>query len=133
MRRQGVSHVSELRPFMQAGTPDVEFVPELLPGPGEVVLEKSSPSFFIGTPLEVRLRAKGVESVILVGVATEQGIEFTARHALALGYFTVIAEDAVGSFTPEGHEIGLAYLRTAALVVSTEDILRAWSMQVSHR
>lgn len=89
------------------------------------MLEKSSPSFFIGTPLEVRLRAMAVEGVILVGVATEQGIEFTARHALALGYFAVIAEDAVGSVTPEGHESGLAYLRTAALVVSTEDILRA--------
>ncbi len=126
MKRQNVNDPAQVTPFMQAGTPDVEIVPALDPRPDEPIIEKSTPSFFIGTPLELRLRARGIETLVLAGVATEQGIEMTARHALALGLFAIVAEDAVGSFSLAGHELGLAYLRTAVDVVPAAEIVKAW-------
>jgi nicotinamidase-related amidase len=125
MRRQGVSRVTDVRPYMQAGSEDVEFLAGFQPAPDELVIQKSTPSFFIGTPLEQRLRARSINTLVLAGVATEQGIEFTARHALALGFFVVVAEDAVGSFTAEGHDLGLAFLRTVVEVAPISSILSA--------
>ncbi len=126
MKRQNVTDPSQAKAFMQTGTPDVEIVPALDPRPGEPVIEKSTPSFFVGTPFELRLRARDITTIVLTGVATEQGIEMTARHALTLGFFAVVAEDAVGSFTESGHELGLSYLRTAVDVVPASDIVDAW-------
>jgi nicotinamidase-related amidase len=126
IRRQGVGSIDELQPYMQRGMPETEFLPGLEPGPEHLVLEKSVPSFFIGTPLDLRLRAVGIRTVVLTGVATEIGIEFTARHALALGYYVVTVEDAVGSYTDEMHRTGLEHLRPIGPTPSTREVLAAW-------
>lgn len=126
MRRQNATDPSRVKAFMQAGTPDVEIVPALDPRPEEPIVEKSTPSFFVGTALELRLRARGIETLVLTGVATEQGIEMTARHALTLGFFAVVAEDACASFSAAAHDMGITYLRTAVDVVPTAEIVAAW-------
>lgn len=125
MRRQGVHTIEELRPYMQRGMPETEFLAGLSPDPGHIVLEKSVPSFFIGTPLDLRLRALGIRTVVLTGVATEIGIEFTARHALALGYFVVVIEDAVGSYTEEANRSGLEHLRSIGPTPTTLQVVAA--------
>jgi len=126
VRRQGVATIGELVPYMQRGMPTTEFLPGLEPGPEHLVLEKSVPSFFIGTPLDLRLRAAGIRTVVLSGVATEIGIEFTARHALALGYFVVTVEDAVGSYTDEANRTGLEHLRPIGPTPTTREVVAAW-------
>jgi len=126
MRRQGVRSVRELKPYMQRGMPETEFLPGLSPDPDHLVLEKSVPSFFIGTPLDLRLRGLDIRTVLLTGVATEIGIEFTARHALALGYFVVVVEDAVGSYTDEANRTGLEHLRPIGATPTTDEVLAAW-------
>ncbi|HEX9494408.1 MAG TPA: isochorismatase family cysteine hydrolase [Candidatus Limnocylindria bacterium] len=133
MKRQQVNDRSQLKPTMQIGTPDVEIIAELDPRPGEPIIEKSTPSFFVGTPLELRLRAHGITTLVLTGVSTEQGIEMTARHGLTLGFFAVVAEDAVGSFSAAAHELGLAYLRTAVDVVPAAQVAEAWGASSSPR
>jgi nicotinamidase-related amidase len=126
IRRQGVATIDELAPYMQRGMPTTEFLPGLEPGPEHLVLEKSVPSFFIGTPLDLRLRAAGIRTVVLSGVATEIGIEFTARHALALGYFVVTVEDAVGSYSDEANRTGLEHLRPIGPTPTTSEVVAAW-------
>lgn len=126
MKRQGVTRASELTPYMQQGSAETGLLDGLEPTDDELVIEKSTPSLFIGTAVETRLRARGVQTLILAGVATEQGIEFTARHALALGFFVVVAEDAVGSFSPEAHELGLTFLRTVADLHDVAKVARHW-------
>jgi len=126
MRRQGVSDVERVKPTMQRGTPDVEFLSGLSPAAGDLRLEKATPSFFVGTPLEQRLRARDIETLVLTGVATEQGIELTARHAMTLGFFAAVVEDAVGSLSAEGHQVGLAALRKTTYVVAAREVIEAW-------
>lgn len=127
MRQQNATDPAMVKPFMQAGTPDVEIVPALAPRSDELVVDKSTPSLFIGTPVERRLHARDVRTIVLSGIATERGVEMTARHALALGFFAVVAEDACAAFSAEAHALGLAYLRTATDVVPAAEIARVWA------
>ena len=125
MRRQGVASVDQLVPAFQRGSEDVAFLPGFDPG-DDALIEKSTPSLFVGTNAEALLRARGVGTLVLTGVSTEAGIEFTARHAAALGIIPVVVEDAVGSFSAAGHERGMASIRANFDVVSASDVLDAW-------
>ena len=111
MKKQKVDHPGKLAPSMQRGMEEIEFIDGLSPRPDHVVLEKSQPSLFIDTPLDLRLKTWGRDTLIMAGVATDIGIEFTCRHAAALGYFTVVVEDACGAYTREAHERSIGFLR----------------------
>jgi nicotinamidase-related amidase len=128
MKKQKVDHVGKLQPTMRPGMEETEFLDGLVPAPHHIVLEKSSPSLFVDTPLNVRLRSLGVETIVLAGVATDIGIEFTARHAATAGYHSVIVEDATGSYTDEAHQRSIAFLRGwTSPVVSTGDVCAIWN------
>jgi nicotinamidase-related amidase len=127
MRKQNVDHPSKLRPFMQRGSEEAEFLPGFEPAEHHVVIEKSMPSLFVDTPLDLRLKARGLKSIVLAGVATDIGIEFTARHAIATGYYPVIAEDATGAYSPENHDRSIAFLRTWTPVVPASEICDVWN------
>ncbi|MEY3552699.1 MAG: hypothetical protein RL735_1047 [Pseudomonadota bacterium] len=127
MKKQKVDDPAKLQPAMQAGMDETEFVDGLKPAAHHIVLEKSQPSLFVDTPLEVRLRTLGVKTLVLAGVATDIGIEFNARHAAARGFYSVIAEDATGSYTQAAQERSIAFLRNwITPVVSTDEICTFW-------
>lgn len=127
MKKQKLDDPGKIRPAMQRGTEEVEFIEGLSPLPHHIVLEKSQPSFFIDTPLAMRLKALGRDTLVIAGVATDIGIEFTCRHAASLGYYTVVAEDASGAYTREAHERSLAFLRSwTTPVASTAAINAIW-------
>ncbi|HEY6833547.1 MAG TPA: isochorismatase family cysteine hydrolase [Pseudolabrys sp.] len=111
MKKQKVDHPDKLVATMQSGMEDTNFIDGLMPKPHHIVLEKSQPSLFVDTPLDLRLKTLGIDTLIICGVATDIGIEFTCRHAAALGYFTVAVEDASGAYSDEAHERSLAFLR----------------------
>jgi biuret amidohydrolase len=111
MAWQRVQRVADVQPFLLRDTPGFELVPELVPRPSELVLDKIAMSAFVGTPLDVVLRDCGLDSYAICGVATEVGIEPTVRHSLDLGYFPVLVTDACGA----GHqEAGQRALETLA-------------------
>jgi nicotinamidase-related amidase len=127
MKKQKVDHPSKVAPAMQRDTKEIDFVEGLAPLPHHLVLEKSQPSLFIDTPLALRLKTMDRDTLVIAGVATDIGIEFTCRHAAALGYYTVVAEDASGAYTREAHERSLAFLRSwTTPVVSTAAICSRW-------
>ena len=84
-------------PWFLRVSPGFQIVPELAPTPDEAIFDKIAMSAFEGTPLTVALRDCGVLSVAIVGIATEIGIEPTARHAADLGFIPVIITDACGA------------------------------------
>jgi nicotinamidase-related amidase len=123
MKKQKVDHPDKLAPTMQRGMDETEFVDGLDPKPDHIVLEKSQPSLFIDTPLDLRLKTLGRDTLIMAGVATDIGIEFTCRHAAALGYYTVAVEDACGSYSRGAHERSVEFLRGwTTPVVATRDV-----------
>ena len=64
------------------------------------MFDKLTMSAFVGRPLEIVLRDRGVTTLILVGAVLEIGIEPTARHAADLGFLPVVVEDACGVVEP---------------------------------
>lgn len=126
MRKQGVENLDDLQPFMHEGSLEREFLTQLQPRSHDSVIDKSTPSFFVGTPVHLRLSAMQVRTLVFAGVATDIGIDLTAKHAFALGYYSVVVEDAVGSYSQERHDTGLAAVRLWAPTVTAADVAAVW-------
>ena len=93
VRHDSTSPTSHYRPG-QAGN---EFRRDTAPAPGEPVIAKRTNSAFIGTALESELRAEGHDSLVIVGVITNNSVEATVRMAGNLGFRTFLVAD--GCFT----------------------------------
>ncbi|MFJ4493974.1 cysteine hydrolase family protein [Pseudomonas atacamensis] len=76
----------------------VEFQPRFMPQDGEWLIQKQVPDAFCATRLERQLREAGIGQVLIVGVATNNSVESTARTAGNLGFDTWVAEDACFTF-----------------------------------
>jgi nicotinamidase-related amidase len=100
-------------PWFLRDSPGFQIVSELAPRPDEAVFDKIAMSAFEGTPLTVALRDCGILAVAIVGIATEIGIEPTARHAADLGFIPVIIADACGAGDETAAERSLESLRFA--------------------
>lgn len=74
----------------------IKIIEQLSPLPEEAVFDKITMSAFEGTYLNIALRDLNINTLIIIGVATEIGIEPTVRHASDLGYIPVIVKDACG-------------------------------------
>ena len=80
------------------GQSGAEFQPALAPLPSEHVVEKNVPDAFINTALERWLRVRGIGSVVLCGVSTNNSVEASARTAGNLGFDTIVVADACFAF-----------------------------------
>jgi nicotinamidase-related amidase len=75
---------------------------------GDLLITKRQWGAFHGTELDLQLRRRGISSIVLAGVASNFGVESTARFGWELGYHLVIAEDACTSFSAELHQLSMA-------------------------
>jgi nicotinamidase-related amidase len=105
-----------------------KLMPELDQQPGDLVVCKHNWSAFYGTDLDLQLRRRRIDSIVLGGIATNIGVESTARQAHEHGYSVVFAEDAMTDLTAEGHAHAtkVVFPRIGG-VRSTADILSALS------
>ncbi|MCO7221496.1 isochorismatase family protein [Klenkia sp. PcliD-1-E] len=90
-----------------AAPPLGDVVAELAPL-GDLVVVKRGWSAFHGTDLSVQLRGHAVDTVVLVGIATNMGVESTARDAREHGFAVVVVEDAMSSTDAVMHEFAVA-------------------------
>jgi nicotinamidase-related amidase len=111
MAWQRVGNVDEVQPWFLRDSPGFPIAPEVAPLPSEAVLDKITMSAFEGTPLDIALRDCGINAFLIVGVATEIGIEPTVRHGADLGYIPIVVTDACGAGHQEAGERALASLR----------------------
>lgn len=77
--------------------PGHAFKAEAVPLDGEPVFGKTTPSAFVGTPLDRWLRVLG-EDLVICGVITNNSVEATVRHAACLGYRVQLPADACFTF-----------------------------------
>lgn len=88
-----------------------DIIPELYPVAGEPVIDKSGKGAFFATDLELILRNKGINKLIVCGVTTEVCVNTTVREANDRGFECVVSSDATGSYFPEFHRIGLEMIK----------------------
>jgi nicotinamidase-related amidase len=101
-----------------------DYVPELGPEPTDILITKRQWGAFYGTELDLQLRRRGIRSIVLAGIATNIGVESTARAALEHGYQLILVEDAMASRSEELHTFAITKIfPMIGLVRSTEEVL----------
>jgi nicotinamidase-related amidase len=127
MAWQRVDSPDQVNPWFLRDNPSFQIIPELAPRPSEGVFDKLAMSAFEGTWLDFALRDCGINAFIIVGIATEIGIEPTARHGADLGYIPVIVTDACGAGNEGAAERSIESLKFAgdALITDTDRICDA--------
>ena len=68
---------------------------------GDLLVSKRHWGAFAGTELEHQLRSRGIDTVVLAGIATNIGVESTLRQGTGLGFAFVTVDDACSTFSPE--------------------------------
>lgn len=123
---QRATSVKDVKPWFLRDSPGFQLVPEMKPLPSEAIFDKITMSAFESTPLDIALRDCGIQTVIVMGVATEIGIEPTIRHAADLGYIPVVVTDACGTGNEEAGQRAIASLRFMgdAFFTTVEEICR---------
>ncbi len=100
-------------------------IDELTPAAGELIVDKFGYGSFHGTELDDRLKAIGVQSLVVTGTVTQICVEETAREAFHHGYRTTVVADAVSSFSPALHAATLEnFAMKFGWVADTDTVLR---------
>ena len=99
------------------GEPGNDFIPELAPAPGELVIPKPGKGAFYATDLEPALKARGITRLVITGVTTEVCVQTTMREANDRGYECLLIEDATESYFPEFKRATLEMVRAQGALV----------------
>ena len=104
------------------------------PQPGERVVIKHRYSAFRGTDLDLILRARGIRTVLICGVATNVCVETSAREAYMHDYEVVFLADCSAAYSQAEHDATL-YNMTQHFgdVVREEEICAAWAATAAAR
>ncbi|ALJ74246.1 Isochorismatase family protein YecD [Burkholderia pseudomallei] len=86
------------------------FAPALGVQPLDVVVTKHQWGAFTGTDLDVQLRRRGITDIVLTGIATNVGVESTAREAYENNYNVVIVSDAVSTWSTDAQTFALTQI-----------------------
>jgi nicotinamidase-related amidase len=110
-------------PISGKGAPPPPQASQLIPEIGveatDIVVKKRSWGAFYGTDLELHLRRNNVKSIIMAGIATNYGVESTAREAFDRGFRLYFAEDAMTSHDADMHHFSTKKLFPAMGKVRT--------------
>ncbi|MET4059519.1 maleamate amidohydrolase [Arthrobacter sp. UYP6] len=110
--------------MLMGDTPAGQPMPEVAPTEQETVIVKQYASAFFGTTLASTLRARGVDTVVIVGTSTSGCVRATAVDAIQNGFIPLVVRDGVGDREPSVHEASLYDLQAKyAEVLQSPDVL----------
>lgn len=131
--KSGIMKISRERPGLRdklaiRGCWGAEVVPEIAPGPGDVIVEKFRHSGFYETNLETTLRTLNARYLLFAGTELSMCVEATIRDAFYRGYFCILVADAAVSsaslpFRREATTYNVS--RSLGWVTTSADVVRA--------
>jgi len=126
MKRFNLDDPSKIPVFMKPGSPEAEIAAALAPAEGEVVLNKHSANIFFGTNFEHLMRFRGIQTILFTGIATEYGVEHSAREAAIRGFYPVVVSDCASSTDKTAHEMALKIMLRLCLEATSKEIIKEW-------
>jgi nicotinamidase-related amidase len=121
--------IADQQPWNRGGQPPKDYadiVTELGPNERDIVIAKKQWSAFYGTEMDPQLRGRGMDTIVLCGIATNIGVESTARFAYEYGYQQIFASDAMAANSVEEHDNSLNFIfKRIGRTRTTEQILGA--------
>jgi nicotinamidase-related amidase len=76
----------------------------------DIRITKRGWSAFQSTDLDRQLKGRGVDTIVIGGIATNFGVEATAREAVGLNYHVIFAKDAMTTLSPQHQDFALSYI-----------------------
>jgi nicotinamidase-related amidase len=98
---------------------------EGLAEPSDLIVTKAQWGAFYGTDLDLKLRRRGITTIVIGGIATNFGVESTVRSGWEHGYNMVVVEDACTTVSKEMHEMAVTAIfpRISRVVTSDKVVL----------
>jgi nicotinamidase-related amidase len=94
----------------------------------DILISKRHWGAFAQTPLEEELRSRGIETIVLAGIATNMGVESTLRQGTGLGFGFVTVEDACSTFSAEMQDFAFkTVFPRLSRVRTTAEVLEAFA------
>ncbi len=107
----GIGDMGPMGRILIRGEAGHDIIPELYPSAGEPIIDKPGKGAFFATDLELKLRNKGIRTLIVCGVTTEVCVNTTVREANDRGFECLVVSDATGSYFPEYQRLGLELIK----------------------
>lgn len=96
---------------------------------GERVVRKTRYSGFVGTDLDLHLKALGVDTLVVAGVTTECCVDSTVRDAFSLDYHVFVAADACAAYEADLHATSLKVMElNSAILTDANAVAEAWGV-----
>ena len=127
-RKEQTTHVGvDYRTRYWEGTPGNDFLEGLNPGPEDLIFIKHSYSPYAHGPMDLILRSRGIQTVLLTGGSTLGAVETVAKDSMVRGYNVVVVDNCVHPRSGAIYEMVINYVnRHLGITASSEEIMSCW-------